>query len=187
MKMKKLVTIMVVLAIATMANAVTLELSLNGQITPGVAEITISPSNTFVIDIWDSQGYEVGQDLYVIAMTNNTLGTISGSGAVILPNHFDTTMLGADAELAELGFVGQSGAYMFVGNYGTSGTWGPGKVIDNLVFHCEAIGDTSVTLLTSQDGATFTPVDSITVHQIPEPMTMALLGLGGLFLRRKMA
>lgn len=29
------------------------------------------------------------------------------------------------------------------------------------------------------------PADSLTIHQIPEPMTLALLGLGGLFLLRR--
>jgi len=32
-----------------------------------------------------------------------------------------------------------------------------------------------------------TSISSVTIHTIPEPMTIALLGLGGLFLRRKLS
>ena len=54
-------------------------------------------------------------------------------------------------------------------------------VLDAKEFHCTEVGDVVVHLL--DDGMQI--VDSIVIHQIPEPMTIALLGLGGLFLRRR--
>jgi hypothetical protein len=35
------------------------------------------------------------------------------------------------------------------------------------------------------DGSSFEMIDSLTIHQVPEPMTIALLGLGGLFALRR--
>ena len=54
-------------------------------------------------------------------------------------------------------------------------------VLDAKELHCEELGDVHVTLF----NAGMVPIDTITIHQIPEPITMALLGLGGLFLRRR--
>ena len=55
-------------------------------------------------------------------------------------------------------------------------------VLDAKELHCEELGDVHVTLFSAQ----MQPIDTITIHQnIPEPITMALLGLGGLFLRRR--
>ena len=48
-----------------------------------------------------------------------------------------------------------------------SGVFGPTDVVVNLY------------------NSTFAVVDTITIHQIPEPITFGLLGLGGLFLRRR--
>lgn len=56
-------------------------------------------------------------------------------------------------------------------------------VVADFEFHCEvAPGDVLVQLY---DSDMITVLDSLTIHQIPEPATMLLLGLGGLFLRRR--
>jgi hypothetical protein len=55
-----------------------------------------------------------------------------------------------------------------------------------LFFYTANIPGTAVLkLYKSPDGSTVNLVDSIIVHQIPEPLTLALLGVGGLFLRRR--
>jgi len=46
---------------------------------------------------------------------------------------------------------------------------------------CDGLGDVILTLLDED----FETITSVTIEQIPEPATMLLLGLGGLFLRRK--
>jgi hypothetical protein len=93
-------------------------------------------------------------------------------------------------------------------------TWnsiGEYTLLDGLEFHCEGEGTVYVDLIAADDilyydwivtGDELTGysasvnniyklyskndvIDTITVTQIPEPMTIALLGLGGLFLRRR--
>jgi len=54
-------------------------------------------------------------------------------------------------------------------------------VLDAKEFHCDAMGDVVIDLL--NDGMEI--IDSIVIHQIPEPATIALLGLGGLLLKRR--
>ena len=65
-----------------------------------------------------------------------------------------------------------------------------GKLVDSILLHCEGIGEVTLTLASIYDPGTGEPVsitvmDTQVIHQIPEPMTFALLGLGGLFLRRR--
>ena len=49
-------------------------------------------------------------------------------------------------------------------------------------FSCKAQGDATINLLTGDEVSI---IDSITFHQVPEPMTIALLGIGGLLLHRR--
>ncbi|MCX5637648.1 MAG: PEP-CTERM sorting domain-containing protein, partial [Planctomycetota bacterium] len=49
-------------------------------------------------------------------------------------------------------------------------------------FHCMAVGDVTLTLRAFDEAE----VDRVVIHQlIPEPVSMVLLGLGGLLLRRR--
>jgi hypothetical protein len=48
--------------------------------------------------------------------------------------------------------------------------------------HCLALGDAIIHL---DDSTTFDIITTLTIHQVPEPMTIALLSLGGLLLRRR--
>jgi hypothetical protein len=48
------------------------------------------------------------------------------------------------------------------------------------MFHCTGLGDVSITLWED-----YGMPDAILIHQVPEPATIMLLGLGGLLLRRR--
>jgi len=57
-----------------------------------------------------------------------------------------------------------------------------GMVVDLLDFHCTGPEDVILLLGSTPGGSQF---DTQVIHQVPEPMTIVLLGLGGLFLRRR--
>lgn len=67
--------------------------------------------------------------------------------------------------------------------------------MDGVILTCLAAGDARLSLVNiyqayneDTDGyypPVITTFDTQIIHQIPEPTTMALLGIGGLFLRRR--
>jgi hypothetical protein len=58
-----------------------------------------------------------------------------------------------------------------------------GMLVRSIVFHCDGPGDVTVAIV-DEDGQV---LDTQVIHQIPEPITVVFLGLGGLFLRRRIA
>ncbi len=56
-----------------------------------------------------------------------------------------------------------------------------GILVDGIIFRCEGIGDVTLTLMGDD---LVTVLDTQVIHQIPEPMSLALLGLGAMFTRR---
>jgi len=87
----------------------------------------------------------------------------------------------------------------------TSGSTGPIPLVWDLIIHCDGNGPLTIDLTMNgvseyspySDGTGINPypdgwilltegdLGDLVIHQIPEPMTIALLGLGGLFLRRR--
>jgi hypothetical protein len=59
-----------------------------------------------------------------------------------------------------------------------------GVVVDGISFHCDGSGDVNIQLV---DLSASIEYGTFTIQQIPEPMTLGLLSLGGLFLRRRLA
>jgi hypothetical protein len=64
-----------------------------------------------------------------------------------------------------------------------AGTFNDIGVLDAKEIHCDRAPSVDVVVL--YDPTTLAPLDSVTIHQVPEPATIALLGLGGLLLRRR--
>ena len=164
--MKKLLVLMLVLGLASAANAV-LSLSVNGE--PAPDEITINPSDEIVIDIQsdNSTAYSAYFDMYVGDGTFSDARTVIGNLSGLLGPYPD--YYGTGAYSYYLVTIADSGGALVPGT---------GFEID---FHCDGPGDVLVQL---RDATGYIVLDSLVIHQ-PEPMTIALLGLGGLFLRRR--
>jgi hypothetical protein len=173
-KMKKLLVLLMVLGLVSSAQAA-LSLSLDGN--PAPDAITISVSTTVLIDV-HSDTQEFWDGLLMIVDDGATPG--------------DTSLYGEWVPPMVASGIGNTGQYSEV----TPEIWEmhvsssiapyPGDVVAGqqftIGFHCKAIGDLTI-YLTDYDMVT---IDTIAVHQvIPEPMTIGLLGLGGLFLRRR--
>jgi hypothetical protein len=156
--MKKLLVLALVLSVVGLANA---SLSLSADL----VSKTISVEGLF------------DQDAYLLltsdgGVTEAMMGIAAGAASA------DTGMSATDfAGAVGLNIEGTGVAFVFAtfpgeaykdGQY-LKGTYGQGATFANLYFFSEVTGESGL-------------LESIA---IPEPMTMVLLGLGGLFLRRK--
>ena len=173
--MKKFLMVMLVLCMASAVNAA-IVISVDGQL--DLDEITIAPSDTVTIDVYNTGGSTPIDFLAYLDFYTKSEGTYSlsndhlGLGAGDLPASYIMYDGGYDNDEIE---ITQAWAV------GTPETTGAIFLID---LHCEGEGDVFVELWDGRVGYT-APVDTLTIHQVPEPMTIALLGLGGLFLRRR--
>jgi hypothetical protein len=179
--MKKLLVLMMVLGMATMANA-TIQLSVNGIIDGGenVTDITLMPSDTITIDIWNDAGQSpINFTAYLDIYPNNTgcfdtANARLGDHAGDFPSNFVMDVLGD------------------IDEYTVYQNWAPGTVTDTegaiflIDLHCLSPDNiVTVELYDERVDEGYTIVDTLIIHQIPEPMTLVLLGIGGLFLKRR--
>jgi len=188
--MKKMLIAFLMLALVSGASAAMIKpviSSLNGiPITP-VSEITIMQSDTINFDIvLDPTGLPTGRKLMamdallsVVANGPGTLNLDSPTWAYTEANLITPIVVGKQYEVVSMAFSGMAA----------------GIVVDHLLMHCDGFGTVVISLGPSygqggsflDDGMTEYPGSwgSVTIHQIPEPITIALLGLGGLFIRRR--
>ena len=183
--MKNILIVFTVLAMASVANAA-FQVSIDGVPALPESEVTIMVSDIVVIDI-----HSAGE----IAEWSNFI-VFEGTGSVDMTD-MSILSLGIDEEYIvdvtedpdAMAFLRDLGYDPFAATYsalvhvsGDPMDIPEGPMIDGLRLHCEAVGDVIVSFLDGADGALLA---SAVIHQIPEPITFALLGLGGLFLRRR--
>ena len=181
--MKKLLVLMLVLGMTSLANA-GLVLSVDGALDPEDTTINLTPSETIEIDI-HATNMPVGIVMGWITIqgpgsidASNALGWEDSSGNNVADPPLSTYITG----LVGYGYPGVVDIIEWDISDITEPLDAPtGKVLWNMIFHCDGLGDVTLTLM---DPA-FTVYDVQVIHNIPEPMTIALLGLGGLFLRRR--
>jgi hypothetical protein len=186
--MKNILIVFSVLAMASVANAGFM-ISVDGVIDPADSDITLkNPSDTAVIDIHGA-GNVLGTTVtgWLLLQGN---ATINGSPSFVWANSTSANM--DAATFNDMKPLLEGDPYNYVGLIDIVSmdimdiveplTVPNGLLIDGILLHCEGRGDVTLTLL---DAGTWDAMDSVTIHQIPEPITLALLGLGGLFLRRR--
>jgi len=167
--MKKLLVMLTMLA--AISNAAILELSVDG-VTNGAGTdqaITLDVDATAMIDVYCSSG--ANADTWYISVEGP--GSLGGLGTIYSPPAPDSTT-------SYYTYEGQLYIY-FTPSGSPTPTPAVGKWWDEL-FTCD--GEGTVTINLWDENASYVE-DTITVTQVPEPMTIALLGLAGLFLRRR--
>jgi len=191
--MKKLLILVMVLAMASLASA-TLKISVNGIVDPPDTQVVLTPSQHAVIDV-TGDGQSPLFEYYLVA---DGPGTIAGGQMLYLGSlaSIQTFVPGSGDGwedvykpwLESIGFIHANGLSYMVLNDG-SGTPRPldGKLVDLIDFHCVGPVDVMLTLFSVDSEGVVTVFDTQLIHQIPEPVTVALLGLGGLLLRRRIA
>jgi hypothetical protein len=192
--MKKLLIFVLVLGLTSVANGGLLNISVNGNIDPQDSEYYLTPSEVVTLDIHVGADISSGNNEgYWVMYCQTQCASISG-GYVTEPWASDPSLdifIDDDA-------VGNGGIPIPAG---TNGVWGgiftfgtviPASTIlyDGIIFHCESDApeclDTVITLQRVNDDWTMGDIlDTLVIHQVPEPASMLLLGLGGLLLRRR--
>jgi hypothetical protein len=189
--MKKLLTLMLVLGMTSLASAA-LNISVDGVDHPVDSEIILDVSQTVILDVWSdidiAPGGE-GENQYWVLACQTSCGLITNGVAVLAGGHADWYFDGPYDDAVGVGIAGlPEGENGVVGYIATLGEPIPaGTLFDEIIFHCESLnGPTVVTLYECDSGGVVIGVwDTVTIHQIPEPASMLLLGLGGLLLRRR--
>lgn len=185
--MKNLLTLMIIFGLAAVANA-GLIFTIDGE--PQPAEIWLEPSEAIELDLELGDGTIRAYQL-VYELSNNQAELITTGydpyPDTTFPALFDLqggVVAGSTAQRVEI----------TAGQLFTPDLAAPQTLMVNLVLHCLEPTDVVLTVTTAGslgnywDGNQIAPgevVHTLIIHQTPEPMTVALLGLGGLFLRRR--
>jgi hypothetical protein len=198
--MKNLLVLILVLGVTTVATAgLGLELSVNGVYdgTGNVTAVELPVCQTLVIDVAAPAGLDWGGYIAIMGAYPGAGGEWGDKLSPVLPlcsgYYYEDqaypiihTEVGGGA-----GDLSNANRYEYEGwgfgyELGDNQSLGqnPGGTAFEFLYHCCGPQSEYVTI-NLFDASGEAVEDTIIVHQIPEPMTIALLGLGGLLLRRR--
>ncbi|HBG27106.1 MAG: hypothetical protein A2Y10_00225 [Planctomycetes bacterium GWF2_41_51] len=163
--MKKMLVLVMVLGLASLVSA-------------GLT--TVSSTEPFVLTINAAAAGDYVDDLFI---DYSPLLAIPGF------NGMDAVLTGVTADIPNLGVFTQDtdGFSVYMVTLGkSSGTWANGATLATLDLNGAAANEGTVPVVLNLVDGNLDVIGQVTVlTNIPEPMTMALLGIGGLFFRRK--
>ena len=181
--MKKLLVLTMVLGIAALAPAA-LQISVEGDPDPVDSEIIIATSDPLILDIHSDVG--AGETIYWLMVVDSAAGTVSGGEAVAGLLSFISPYNYTDLFLGYAGLSGSAISGVAAADFAALS----GLLVDNILYQGDEgyFGDLFVELYSSVDTLAWQLEDNVIFHQyieIPEPVTIALLGLGGLLVSRR--
>jgi hypothetical protein len=181
--MKKLLVLTLVLCLASVANA-TLQISVGGVKEPVDSEITIAVSDHLVLDIWTDADIPMFSGEVWMLVCDTTMGDITGG---VSQHPWMVVEPGTTRDYP--GVIpppGEEGIWGNVFNLDATPIAAGTTLADLIDFHCLGEGDCIISLYQVVEGQPASVLfDQVVIHQIPEPASMLLLGLGGLLLRRR--
>jgi hypothetical protein len=184
--MKKLLVLILVLGMASMANAA-LYITVNGEPAPPESEIILDVSDTIMLDISSDIDITPGGEGEGQAVLYAKTACATIVGGVPIPSHTDYVLQIMDAATAGVPIgADENGVFTVIFTFGEPIP--AGTIFDEIIFHCESLNGPTPVILEEVDmmgNLTGHIIDQIVVHQIPEPATIVLLSLGGLLLRRR--
>ncbi len=163
--------LVVLTTLTALSNATVLELSVNGVTNGDYADqaISLAPSGTVMIDVYCSANANYSNWVIVY---NHGHGSFAPLGTIYAPPSPPGTMYSYYYHFEYIWFETTVSTVP-----AQTGKWW------DVEFTCDGTGTVTISLISGEDYVTVE--DTITITQIPEPLTVALLGLGGLFLRRR--
>lgn len=189
--MKKLVVLMLVLGLCSVTNAA-IKISVGGVVDPPDTQVILNESDNVIIDI------------HGLAPAQPSPGDTFFLGINVLNGEYGSL----DISLATIPYPGNTTGISWLDNAAVAAMFGVenpfvifdlmdlvtppdipkpllGLLVDNIKFHCDGYNQIPTDVTLSVFDSSGTLLDTQVIHQIPEPITIALLGLGGLFLRRR--
>jgi hypothetical protein len=191
--MKKLVAIALVLVMASVASAGIGFVSSKTDVLAGetvtITLVATAVCNGFSVDALGGVGTAPAGvatlGTYNVGLTALQPGYLENGAGILIDFIAAAPSAGAIAAGANL--------YTFTYTVSSAATLGQTVVIAPLALGAEffstldGVSYTVSNAPTADLGGVTTPIDGLTLNVIPEPMTLGLLGLGGLFLRRRLA